>query len=654
MPRFAICLLALPLFLAAAPRAAAFQALDDRSLNANGQQVSAYIREVFQDADGNLWLGTNGDGVARYDGKSLAYFSTEQGFAGIAVRGIVQDDSGSLWFATDAGVTRYTDGTFTNYTTDHGLLDNDGWSIFRDRSDTVWASTVRGVARFDGERFVPFAVPRAEVENSEPRFAPTLIWSMLEDEDGNLWFATDGEGIRKYDGESFTTYTTADGLAGNNIRSIHHDRRGDIWFGATTGLTRYDGTEFHAYTTDDGVPDGWVWTFGEDTAGDLWISVLGTGLVRYDGESFTTYPHTSGMSRSHVQSIYLDDQGTLWFGCSGGLYRRDGESFINVTKDGPWPEIRRERDQPLAAFERMVEGEWRLGSESGWNQFHRWQWGPGKRSIIRQTYGTDNEGDPWRTLAVYYHDPQQNHIAVFGMHRDIPGIGRGLSEGTISFDGDTAEGVSELRQSARPGTGDGALRNMAVKWSFTGNEHYIDTLLEDAGRGFAAIAEWKRVRSDELTPLPAVAEADAKPSGPLSAFAPLAGQTWSSTIERPGADPLAIRTTIEWIPYIHAIHARISTPTDAAETTPLLEAFIYQHPAAGTLHALALAADGTVYKGALTVLESGSMQFTMESSGSAQFFARIDLNDNTPHTRIWSGTDTDRTLMLDTQLRKQD
>ena len=53
-----------------------------------GEQISEYVREVFQDRDGNFWFGTNGDGVCRYDGKSLTYLSVEEGFGGRAVRGI--------------------------------------------------------------------------------------------------------------------------------------------------------------------------------------------------------------------------------------------------------------------------------------------------------------------------------------------------------------------------------------------------------------------------------------------------------------------------------------------------------------------------------------------------------------------------------------
>jgi hypothetical protein len=56
--------------------------------------ISAFVRRIFQDQSGNLWFGTNGDGIVRYDGDSLEYFSINEGFGGVAVRGIVEDQEG--------------------------------------------------------------------------------------------------------------------------------------------------------------------------------------------------------------------------------------------------------------------------------------------------------------------------------------------------------------------------------------------------------------------------------------------------------------------------------------------------------------------------------------------------------------------------------
>ncbi|MGZ4090296.1 MAG: two-component regulator propeller domain-containing protein, partial [Bacteroidia bacterium] len=91
-------------------------------------QVSQYIRRIFQDTKGNLWFGTVGDGVCRYDGRYLTYYTTREGFSGNNLQGIAEDKDGNLWFATTGGVSKYDDtaksSSFTNFTTKEGLSDN--------------------------------------------------------------------------------------------------------------------------------------------------------------------------------------------------------------------------------------------------------------------------------------------------------------------------------------------------------------------------------------------------------------------------------------------------------------------------------------------------------------------------------------------------
>jgi hypothetical protein len=62
--------------------------------------ISEFIRRIFQDTSGNFWFGTNGDGVVRYNGDALEYFSIKEGFGGHAVRGILEDKKGNVWFGT--------------------------------------------------------------------------------------------------------------------------------------------------------------------------------------------------------------------------------------------------------------------------------------------------------------------------------------------------------------------------------------------------------------------------------------------------------------------------------------------------------------------------------------------------------------------------
>jgi ligand-binding sensor domain-containing protein len=70
------------------------------------------------------------------------------------------------------------------------------------------------------------------------------ISSILEDKHGNIWVATMGEGVYRYDGIAFKNFTVKDSLLTNVIYSILEDKDGNIWFGTTDGATRYNGKSF--------------------------------------------------------------------------------------------------------------------------------------------------------------------------------------------------------------------------------------------------------------------------------------------------------------------------------------------------------------------------------------------------------------------------
>ena len=334
-------------------------------------QISQYVRRIFQDRNGNIWFGTNGDGVARYDArlndsarldKPLAYFTVNEGFSGRAVRGIVEDKNGDLWFATDAGISRYDGRAFETFDRKNGLGSNQVWSILIDRSGTVWCGTEAGVYKNDRKSkinglpaFTPFPLPEADLSNRPDAYpAPKLVNSIYQDKAGNLWFGTNGLGVYRYDGTSspdgkprLTNFSEKEGLSNNFVQSIVQDEskgehKGKLWFGTRFGgISRFDGVRFTNFTTKEGLSSNFVWTFlqdnsGDNPNGDLWIGSAGGGLMLYDGKSFRHFTQVEGLPSRHVQSLLKDDNGRLWVGTSGGAFRLDGKSFTNVTRYGPW------------------------------------------------------------------------------------------------------------------------------------------------------------------------------------------------------------------------------------------------------------------------------------------------------------------------------
>ena len=65
------------------------------------------------------------------------------------------------------------------------------------------------------------------------------VRNVYEDRDGNIWFATD-RGVQRYDGRTWTTYTTEDGLANDRASEMVQTRDGAMWFGTVNGLSRFD------------------------------------------------------------------------------------------------------------------------------------------------------------------------------------------------------------------------------------------------------------------------------------------------------------------------------------------------------------------------------------------------------------------------------
>ena len=90
----------------------------------NGLALDA-INCGFKDKSGNLWFGTDGGGVSKYDGQSFTTFSTSQGLANYTVWSITQDKTGNLWFGTQGGgVSKYDGHSFTTFSTSQGLANN--------------------------------------------------------------------------------------------------------------------------------------------------------------------------------------------------------------------------------------------------------------------------------------------------------------------------------------------------------------------------------------------------------------------------------------------------------------------------------------------------------------------------------------------------
>ncbi len=288
--------------------------------------ASGAVFSMIQDREGNLWFGTLGKGVSRYDGKSFVNLTTKDGLAHNRVSSMIQDREGNLWFGASAALSRYDGKRFVSLTTKDGLVYNWVRSMFQDRDGYLWFGTQKGLSRYDGKRFVSLTTKDGLVHRT--------VRSILQDRKGNLWFGTQG-GVSRYDGKRFVSLTIKDGLVHNHVRSILQDREGHLWFGTQGGgVSRYDGKTWTTFTTADGLAGNTVWSIVQDREGHLWFGIKG-GVSRYDGQTWTTFTTADGLASNRVLSVLQDGEGHLWVGTAGGVSRYDGETFTTfTTQDG--------------------------------------------------------------------------------------------------------------------------------------------------------------------------------------------------------------------------------------------------------------------------------------------------------------------------------
>jgi ligand-binding sensor domain-containing protein/serine phosphatase RsbU (regulator of sigma subunit) len=280
---------------------------------------------VLGDKNGNLWFGTQGGGICRYDGISFTNFTEKEGLSNNIIYNILQDKSGNLWFGTNGGgVCRYDGNLFTNYSEKEGLSSNIVNAILEDKTGNLWFGTNGGgVCQYDGKTFSNFT--------EKEGLASNIVVSILEDKSGNIWFGTNGAGVCRYDGKYFTNFTEKEGLSNNIVNAIIEDKKGNLWFGTQGGgVCRFDGNSFTNFTENEGLTNNVVVSILEDKTGNLWFGTNGGGVSRFDGKSFTNFTEKNGLPSNLVLSILEDNSGNLWFGTnSGGLCRYDGRHSVS-------------------------------------------------------------------------------------------------------------------------------------------------------------------------------------------------------------------------------------------------------------------------------------------------------------------------------------
>lgn len=226
---------------------------------------------------------------------------------------------------------------FEHLSTVDGLSQNDVNCIYQDKQGFMWFGTHDGLNRYDGYSFKVFK-PNPNDKNS---ISSNLIWDITEDDYGNLWVGTTGNGLNLYDKttEKFTRFKHDDfdkhSIVDNTIRALFADSKNRLWIGTAKGIDMVkldvplDSIKFrHFKLSSNDISVGGknansINDIFEDSNGQIWLAG-GKGLHRlsHDENGSVYFPRVNAMiglpKYTPVKNIVEDAFGRILISSSKG------------------------------------------------------------------------------------------------------------------------------------------------------------------------------------------------------------------------------------------------------------------------------------------------------------------------------------------------
>lgn len=295
---------------------------------------SNYVRCLFQDNRGFIWVGTK-DGLNRFDGSEfVSYYTSEKNNNSIShntINVIQQYDFRRLIICTSGGVDFY-DLLTDSFTHCPYFKSKIALTLLKDTGGWYWVGTFNGLyyANFEKNKYIDFSI----VPYSSIGLRGKTFMCFYKDRRGRLWAGTDS-GLNILDlprmHNVVITAGRKSGLSSNYVQDIESDSEGNVWVGSSLGGLDYcladnvltDVPQFKQYIK------GSVMDIVHTQNGELWVGNGSSGglyrilrplnnpqIEHYLNETF----NITSLSDNSIECIFRDRDGDIWIGThTGGL-----------------------------------------------------------------------------------------------------------------------------------------------------------------------------------------------------------------------------------------------------------------------------------------------------------------------------------------------
>ena len=329
------------------------------------------VGKIYQDREGGIWIGTYMGGV-NYLSKSMANFSryipSNQPYtiSSKRIREIIEDKNHNIWIGTEDEGINILSPQKQQFKVLPGLSSKQTLSMLQ-VNDDIWVGLFKkGLNIISGKKHHVKAYSMEQLNLNEasiyalcedkygniwlgngwgvykgnkhdlkfknmPGFGLSYIYDIIEDSNGQIWVATMGNGVFRYEPNSkkIEHYThqinNPHSLSSNSVSSITETSKGEIWFATDRGgICKYDRNRnnFQTISTAQGLPDDTSYKIIEDKNGNLWFGT-NNGLICLDPNnlSIQVYSTYNGLPTNQFcyKSALASSSGELYFGTTNGL-----------------------------------------------------------------------------------------------------------------------------------------------------------------------------------------------------------------------------------------------------------------------------------------------------------------------------------------------
>lgn len=316
---------------------------------------SSMVRSMLEDREGNLFFGTDGEGLLQLPRQPFEPF-VQPPFEDYAPAATLVDGGRRRWIATYGQGLWYLDGNrATMIGEDQGLTSQDAYSLLLVSPDTLWVATLNGL--FEGKlNTTPFSFkPLWTVGNNTvidleadeslryvstenglwtydgrrwknygpPELPSKALYDLLKTPDGKLWVSTQDQGAFLWNPASRQVelhLKPEEELPAAFVLSLYLHKDGTLYLGTEEGLVAYKDGKTELFTSRDGLPDDTI-TFvtASPSDGSLWVGTNRGVGARFDGQ-WRRYGRRQGLPGEEINTgaVSWDQEGNLWVGTVHG------------------------------------------------------------------------------------------------------------------------------------------------------------------------------------------------------------------------------------------------------------------------------------------------------------------------------------------------